>query len=443
MRGMTKPSTPEIKVKPPGPKALKILEKDKAYVSPSYTRDLPFVLDRGEDVWVWDVDGNRYLDFTSGIGVLNCGHGHPVILEAVRKQVDRFSHMAGTDFYYDSLADVSEQLALNAPGSSAKRVFLTNSGAETVEAGLKLARYITKRPRFLAFYGGFHGRTMGALSFTASKAIQRQGFSPLLNDVTHAPYPDPTRGVVNGKPENATEDAIRFIEKVIFKRVAAPSDVAAVMVEPIQGEGGYIVPPTDFLGRLKKVCEKHGILMIADEIQTGFGRTGKLFACEHVGVAPDILLAAKGIANGFPLGAMIARADIMTWPPGAHASTFGGNPVSCAASLKVIELVKGGLADNSAKVGAYLGERLAAIADKHAFISEQRGVGLMQAIEFVTPGGDPDPDRREKILLACFDRGLILLPCGDGAIRFIPSLTVTRGIIDTAVDIFEESLENL
>lgn len=430
---VAKGGRPEIRTPPPGPKARAVLERDRRYASPSYTRDLPFVMDRGQAVWVWDADGNRYLDFTSGVAVTNVGHGHPEILRVVREQSERFLHMAGADFYYGVFADLCARLCEISPGRGPKKVFLTNSGTEAVEAALKLARYATRRPRFLAFFGGFHGRTMGALAFTSSKAVQREGFSPLMSEVTHVPYPDP-RGVFRGRPENAVQDCLDYIEKLVFRRIAPPGDIAAVLVEPVQGEGGYIVPPPDFLPRLRELCGRHGILLILDEIQTGFGRTGAMFAAEHSGVVPDILCVAKGIANGLPLGAMIARADLHTWPAGAHANTFGGNPVACAVALKVIDLLENGLIENAVSVGAYLAERLDAVASRCEAITERRGLGLMQAVEFT------DPEKRQTVLRRCFERGLVLLGCGDSAIRFIPPLIVTREHVDVAVELFEESL---
>lgn len=434
---------PEIKTALPGPRARKILDKDRRYVSPSYTRDVPFVMDRGRDVWVWDVDGNRFLDFTAGVAVTNVGHSHPEILRVIEEQTKKFVHMAGTDFYYALLADLSEKLAKIAPGDAPKKVFLVNSGTEAIEAAIKLARYATGRPRFLAFLGGFHGRTMGSLALTGSKVVQRRGFSPLMGEVSHVPYAYCYRCVYNLEPRSCGVACASFIEEWIFTRIAPASDVAAIVVEPIQGEGGYVVPPPEFLRALRQICDRHKILLIADEIQSGMGRTGKMFACEHAGVVPDILCVAKAIANGLPLGAMISRADLQTWGPGSHANTFGGNPVACAVALKVIELLENGMMRNAAAVGSYLGRRLDEVARRCDTIGERRGVGLMQAVELVESKKSkrPFPRLRQRVLERCYERGLLLLGCGESTVRFIPPLTVTRAHVDAAVGIFEAALE--
>ncbi|HLG42561.1 MAG TPA: acetyl ornithine aminotransferase family protein [Planctomycetota bacterium] len=433
---------PEIKTALPGPKAKKVLAKDKQFVSPSYTRDYPFVIDRGQDVWVWDVDDNRFLDFTAGVAVTNLGHSHPEVLKVIADQSKRFLHMAGTDFYYEVLAQLSEKLARIAPGDFPKKVFLVNSGTEAIEAALKLARYATGRPRFISFIGAFHGRTMGSLALTASKAVQRQGFSPLMGEVTHVPYAYCYRCVYNLEPKSCAMACANFIEEWIFTKVAPPSDVAAIVVEPIQGEGGYVVPPVEFLRTLRQICDRHKILLITDEIQSGMGRTGKMFASEHSGVIPDIVCVAKALANGFPLGAMIARADLHTWGPGAHANTFGGNPVACAVALKVLEIIEKSLMKNASTVGGYLGEKLAALAKKHDVIGEHRGIGLMQAVEIVESKKfkKADPALRGKLIERCFEEGLLLLGCGPSSIRFIPPLTVTRAQVDVAMAIFEGAL---
>jgi 4-aminobutyrate aminotransferase len=434
---------PQIKTALPGPKARKILDKDRRFVSPSYTRDVPFVIDRGSDVWVWDVDGNRFLDFTAGVAVTNVGHSHPEILRTIEEQSKKFLHMAGTDFFYAPLADLSEKLAKLAPGDAAKKVFLVNSGTEAIEAAIKLARHATGRPRFVAFLGGFHGRTMGSLALTASKAVQRQGFSPIMGEVSHVPYAYCYRCVYNLEPKSCGMACANFIEEWILPKIAPASDVAAIVVEPIQGEGGYVVPPPEFLRALRQICDRHKILLVMDEIQSGMGRTGRMFACEHAGVVPDIVCVAKAVANGLPLGAMIARADLHKWGPGAHANTFGGNPVACAVALKVIELLERGLMRNAASVGAHLGKRLDELAGRHDSIGERRGVGLMQAVELVESkkSKKPAPKLRKQAIERSFERGLLLLGCGESTVRFIPPLTVTRAHADAAVEIFEAALE--
>lgn len=435
---------PLIKVKPPGPKAAKVLAKDAQVVSPSYTRAYPLVVDRGDGLWIYDVDGNRFLDFTSGVGVTVVGHANPDVNRAMVAQLEKFTHMAGTDFYYAPQSDLAAKLCEITPGKAKKKVFLTNSGAESVEAAMKLARYYTRRPRFLAFIGGFHGRTFGALSLTASKAIQRERYSPLVGDVTHVPYPNPYRDVFNtGDPKKCAQAVLDYIDDYIFHRVAPPSDVAAVIVEPIQGEGGYIVPPQNFLPGLRQLCDKHGILLIADEVQSGFGHTGKWFAMEHFNTLPDILCMAKGIANGLPLGAMVARADLHTWGPGAHANTFGGNPIACAASLKTIELIEDRYLENTRKMGDLFAQKLDKLTDKFDIIGQRRGIGLMQAIEIVESKKSRKPagEVRNNIVQRCFEEGLLLLGCGDSTIRFIPALTLDESHIDAAIDILEEVLK--
>jgi 4-aminobutyrate aminotransferase len=434
---------PRIVTKPPGPKAARVLAKDRQFVSPSYTRAYPLVIERGEGVWVTDIDGNRFLDLTSGVAVTVLGHAHPEVNRAAVEQIGRFTHMAGTDFYYTPQSDLAARLCEITPGRFKKKVFLTNSGTESIEAAMKLARYATRRPRFVAFIGGFHGRTLGALSLTASKAVQRERYAPLVGDVTHVPYPDPYRDLFNkGSAEGCSRAVLDYIEHQIFRRVAPPSDVAAVIVEPVQGEGGYVVPPAGFLPGLRKLCDRHGILLVADEIQTGFGHTGKWFAVEHFGVVPDILCLAKGIANGFPLGAMVARADLHVWGPGAHANTFGGNPVACAASLKTIELIERTYLARVARTGEILARKLDRIAEKFDVVGQHRGLGLLRALEIVEnkKSRAPAHDLRNRIVQRCFESGLLLLGCGDSSIRIVPALTIEEPEIETAAEILEEVL---
>ena len=417
---------PQINTPLPGPKAAELIARDAKAMSPSFTRTYPFVMDHGHGCWATDVDGNTFLDLTAGIAVNTTGHSHPKIVEAITSQAGKFVHMSGTDFYYRSEIELAERLeAKILPGIPA-RVFFTNSGAEAIEGAMKLARYATGRPSFIAFIGAFHGRTFGALSLTASKASQRRRFAPLLGPVFHAPFPSGARGVT-------TDESIERLEE-LFATVAPPESVAAVFVEPIQGEGGYLVPPPDFLPRLRELTQKHGILLVADEVQTGMGRTGHLLAVEHWGVEPDIVCLAKGIASGLPLGAFIARAEQMSWPPGSHGSTFGGNPVACAAALATLDLLEEGLMENAAKVGAQLKDGLHEIASSHNEITDVRGIGLMLAVEFRTA------DQAAALVQAAFERGLLLLTAGTRAVRICPPLVIDRDEAATALEIIGESL---
>ncbi len=417
---------PEIKTALPGPKAAELIARDARAMSPSFTRAYPFVMERGEGCWVTDVDGNRFLDFTAGIAVVTTGHSHPKVVEAIEEQARRFLHMSGTDFYYRSEIELAERLeAKILPGTPA-HVFFTNSGAEAIEGAMKLARYATGRPSYIAFIGAFHGRTFGALSLTASKASQRRRFAPLLSQVFHAPFPTVARGIT-------TDESIERIEE-LFNTVAPPESVAAVFVEPIQGEGGYLVPPDDFLPRLRELTLKHGILLVDDEVQSGMGRTGHLLAVEHWGVEPDIVCLAKGIASGLPLGAFIARAEHMSWPPGSHGSTFGGNPVACAAGLATLDLLEHGLIENAAKVGAVMQDGLHEIAANHRDVTDVRGLGLMLALEFKTPEG------AAKLVQAAFERGLLLLTAGTRAVRISPALVLNPEEAATGLEIIESAL---
>ncbi len=416
------------------------ISRDTINISPSYTRSYPFVMAKGRGSEVWDVDDKRYIDFTTGIAVTNTGHSHPAVVQAIKDQADQFLHMSGTDFYYPSQIDLAERLNKIAPISGPTKVFFGNSGAEAVEAAMKLARWYTRRPRYLAFYSAFHGRTYGALSLTASKSIQRQGFAPLLPMVSHAHYPNAYRNRWPG--QDPGQAALDYIENHLFKTTVPADEVAAIIVEPIQGEGGYIVPPDNFLPGLRQLCDKHGILLVFDEVQTGMGRTGKLFAAEHFGVEPDIICLAKGIASGMPLGAIIARDEIMSWPPGAHASTFGGNPLSCAAALATLDLLESGLVEMSAESGAYLKARLREMADQYPQIGDVRGKGLMVGAELVKDrvSKEPDPVLRNLIVEVCYEHGLLMLGCGANSLRFIPALNIPRELLDEGLDLFERSL---
>src|SRR5580765_4675061 len=374
---------PHIKTELPGPKAKAIIERDRASVSPSYTRDYPFVMARGEGAVVEDVDGNVFLDCAAGIAVTGTGHSHPDVVQAIVDQAHKYLHMSGTDFYYEPQVRLAEELAAIVPIKGDVRSFFANSGTEANEAAIKLARYSTKRVNLIAFLGSFHGRTLGALAATSSKAIQRRGFGPMMPGVYHAPYANCYRCPVNLKPETCQAECLNYVEDQIMVHLVSPDEVAAVLVEPIQGEGGYIVPAAVFHQRLRELTKKHGILLIADEVQSGMGRTGKMFACEHFGIDVDIVTIAKGIASGLPLGIMTARADVMTWPPGAHASTFGGNPVSAVAALETIKVLKNGVIKNAEVVGGHMQARLKALMDKHKLIGDVRGRGLMIGVELV------------------------------------------------------------
>lgn len=402
----------------PGPRAAAWVARDDQVLSPSYTRDYPLVMARGEGCVVEDVDGNLFLDFTAGIAVTATGHSHPDVVAAITDQAQRFLHMSGTDFYYGPEIELAERLARLAPGDAPKRVFFTNSGTESVEAALKLARYHTGRERVISFYGAFHGRTYGSMSLGGSKAIHQRGFGPMLSGVHRVRY-----------------DCTRQEIEELFLTVAPPDDVAAIFVEPIQGEGGYRVPSPRFLPMLREVCDEHGILLVADEVQCGVGRTGRMFASEHFGVAPDMICLAKGLASGMPLGALVARAEVMNWPPGSHASTFGGNPVSCRAALVTLDLVERKYRQNAVERGAQLRAGLARLAADGAPLGDVRGLGLMTAVDIVN-GAGLDPQRRHELVMQAFHRGLLLLGCGRSGIRFCPALCVTPEQIETALEIF-------
>lgn len=427
----TLPKKPSIITDLPGKRAKELVERDRAVTSPSYTRDYPLVVARGEGCMLEDVDGNVFLDFTAGIAVTATGHAHPQVVRAIQRQSANLLHMSGTDFYYPSMIELAEKLALRAPFPQAAngnkaRVFFTNSGAESNEGAIKLARYHTKRSGIVAFLGAFHGRTYGAMSLTASKRVQRQGFGPLLPGVTHIPY--------------GTHASLDYLEEKLFTTLLPPEELAAIIVEPIQGEGGYIVPEDGFLARIRAICDRHGILMIVDEVQSGMGRTGKLFAVEHWDVLPDIITLAKGIASGLPLGAILARPEIMTWNPGSHATTFGGNPVACAAANVTLELLEAELIENARNMGEELQAGLTQLADKLPRISSPRGKGLMVATDLLDTEGNLDPDLRNNILNLAFYKGLLLIGCGQAAIRFCPPLVIDRAQIQVALQILTELL---
>jgi 4-aminobutyrate aminotransferase len=435
---------PHIKTPLPGPEAQKILALDRQFVSPSYTRDYALVARRGQGALVEDVDGNLFLDFAAGIAVVSTGHCHPDVVRAVQKQAETLIHMSGTDFYYPLLAELAEKMARITPGDFPKKVYFGNSGTEAVEAAMKMARYHTRRHRFVAFLGAFHGRTLGALSLTASKAVQRNGFGPLLPGVSHVPYANPYRCPAGHQPSQCAGncDCVDFIETQLFKTAVPPEEVAAIVVEPIQGEGGYVVPPPGFLKRLREVADRHGILLIFDEVQCGMGRTGKMWACQHFGVVPDILVTAKGIASGLPLGITVARAEVMNWGPGAHASTFGGNPVACAAALETIRLLEEKYVANAARMGEHIMGRIADWPRRHSIVGQVRGRGLMIGIELVKDQRTREPHlaARHKVIEEAFKQGLLILGCGASTVRLMPPLIIDQDQADFAVDVLDRCI---
>jgi 4-aminobutyrate aminotransferase len=426
-----------------GPKSQAIIDRDHQVMSPSYTRGHPFVMARGYGSEVWDPDGQRYLDFTTGIAVTATGHAHPAVVKAIQEQAAKFLHMSGTDFYYEVQVDLAEKLASVAPFSEPARVFFSNSGTEAIEAALKLARYATGRPRMIGFLSSFHGRTLGSLGMTGSKHVQRQGFFPFGDGVVHVPYADAFRPILALHDfTDYGERVVDYIEHTVFRTIAPASEVAGVLIEPIQGEGGYAVPTPGFFPALRDLCDRHGILLIVDEVQSGIGRTGKWWGIQHFGVEPDIVACAKGIASGMPLGAILARRSVMTWEPGTHASTFGGNPVCCAAALATFKLLEDGLIDNAARMGDYLMTQLRLLQSRHPLIGDVRGRGLMIGVDFVAERGSHKPNRalREAVIDACFERRLLLLGAGQSTIRVIPALNVTREVCDEFLGTFEQAL---
>lgn len=426
----------------PGPIAKRLIERDQVVISPSYPRAYPFVMDHGRGVEVWDVDGNKFLDFAAGIAVTSTGHSHPKVVKAIQEQAEKFIHIS-SDFYHPIWIELAEYLDLIAPFQEDAISFMTNSGTESVEAALKLARYHTGRSQFIAFLGGFHGRTYGAVTLTASKPHYHRGFSPLMNGVTHIPFPDPYRPVLNMLPgEDIGSATIRYLEEEIFGKTVPADEVAGIVIEPIQGEGGYIVPPEGFFIKLREVCTRHGILLIVDEVQAGMGRTGKWWSIQNFGVEPDILVAAKGIASGMPLGAMIARKSIVTWPKGSHGNTYGGNPLACAAALATLKLIENEYLDNAAIVGSYILKRLETIKQSHPCIGSVRGIGLMIGIEFVMNpvSKAPATKLRDRVEHLAFERGLLTLGCGRSVLRISPALCITQAEAENGLQILEEAI---
>jgi 4-aminobutyrate aminotransferase len=439
---------PELITELPGPKAAAIVKRDHSVLSPSYTRCYPLVVSYAKGCLLWDVDGNRFLDFNAGIAVCATGHSHPKVTEAIHAQVDRFIHYAGTDFYYEPAVLLAEKLAGYMPDQGKNwKVFFTNSGTEATEGAVKLARYHTKRPGVIAFYGAFHGRSQGSLGLTASKARQREGFcSPYFGGVVHCPYPAAYRNPFTERWGTETDAVLHYLNEFIFGREIAPADVALLAVEPIQGEGGYIVPTDDFLPRLRDLCRRHGILLGYDEVQSGFGRTGKMFAYEHSeNAAPDILWLAKGIASGMPLGAFIAPADVMDWKPGSHGTTFGGNPVSCAAALATLDVIESeGLMQNAESQGNYMLQKMAGWPSKYPPLGDVRGRGLMIGLDFVQDKSTKRtaPKFADFVVDYCFRKGLLLLTCGKSTVRLCPPLTIARPQVDFALEILEEAISH-
>jgi 4-aminobutyrate aminotransferase len=439
---------PKIKTALPGPNAKRILAKDDQYISPSYTRSYPMVAKSGKGIVITDVDGNEFYDFSAGIAVTSTGHCHPHVVAAMQKQAGELIHMSGTDFYYESMVELAERLSKIAPMPGPHKFYYGNSGAEAIECALKLARYHTKRQNIIAFFGAFHGRTMGAMSLTASKPQQRRRFAPLMPGVTHVRYPDVYRGC-SGGAQDAEKFALgcaRYIEEKLFKTILAPEEVAAIFVEPVQGEGGYVVAPTIFMQELRRICDRHGIMLVMDEVQSGIGRTGKWWAVEHTGVQPDMVCMAKGIASGMPLGVTMTRAEIMDWVPGSHASTFGGNPVCIAAALATLDVIeKENLLEHSAEVGGHIMKRMADWPAKLRLVGDVRGRGLMVGVEIVKNKTTKEYGAAERDLIVekAFERGVLFLGCGPSTIRICPPLVVTKEQADVAVDVLEECIREV
>lgn len=449
MPGLSKSYGPKLASKKlPAPKSKKVIDRDHKVMSPSNAHSTPFAMKKGKGCLVWDEDGNRYLDLTSGIAVSSTGYGHPKITKAIKKQVDEYLHICSPVFYSKIQCDYAERLVKHVPikGNGKNKVFFGNSGTEVWEGAIKLARYHTKRRGVIAFYGSFHGRTYGGISANASKIYQRKGFGPMLPDFYHAFYPRPYPCPSDVEYPTSVEGCLSYIKDVLFEKIIDPQEVACIALEPIQGEGGYIVPPKAFFKGLRKICDAHGILLIVDEVQSGMGRTGKMFALEHFGVKADIICAAKGIASGMPLGAFIANEKTMSWQNGAHGSTFGGNPVALAAASATLDLLEGGLVKNAQEVGQVFIERLSIWPDKFPCVGDVRGMGLMIGIEIVKHIKGithPDPVLRDKIIAKCFEHGLLMLPCGSNSVRIAPPLVINKKQASLACDIMETVLVNL
>ena len=440
--GISGPAKPLLKSTPPGPAAKKIVQADAKFISPSYTRSYPLVARRGRGCVIEDVDGNQYIDFSSGIAVCSTGHCHPHVVDAIQKQAGELIHMSGTDFYYESMVTLAERLSKIAPMPGPHKIYYGNSGTEAIEAAIKLAKYHTRRQQIIAFYGCFHGRTIGALSLTSSKPQQRRRFAPLMPGVTHVPFPDLYHRPAGVDAKQYAIDCARFIEQTVFQTSVAPEEVAAIFVEPVQGEGGYLPAPPEFMRELRRICDAHGILLVADEVQSGSARTGKWWAIEHSGVHPDIVCIAKGIASGMPLGVVIASDKVMDWVPGSHASTFGGNPVCIAAALATLDVLEKEGKQNAHEVGDYIMRRLRDWPQRHKMVGDVRGLGLMIGVEIVYDQKTKARahDERDRICDLAFERGVLFLGAGNNSIRIAPPLIVSKAQADTALDVLEECI---
>jgi 4-aminobutyrate aminotransferase len=438
-------NTPDIRGPLPGPEAEQLISRDDAVISPSYTRSYPFAMSHGKGCLVWDVDGNRFIDFTAGVAVLATGHSHPEIVRAIQEQAEKYIHMAGTDFYQPEAVELAEALARITPGDFPKQVFFTNSGTESIEAAMKLCRHHTGRPVLISFIGAFHGRTYGSMALSSSKYLHRTGFQPLPAGIYHAPFPNPYRPPFDVPTEKLGRACIDYIENTMFRHIVSPHEVAGIFVESIQGEGGYVIPPDDFYPALRDLCDRHDIPLVMDEVQAGMGRTGKMFAVEHWNVEPDVVCIAKGIASGMPMGAMVARKSMMTWPSGAHANTYGGNPLACVAATTTIRLLEDELVENAAEVGEHMLRRISKWLDRYPFVGDVRGKGLMIGVEIVADKKEKtrNPELRDKIVDRCFYEGLLLLGAGPTAIRLCPPLVLDKETADAGLDVMEHVMDSL
>jgi len=439
-------SYPKIVVTPPGPKARELIKKDETFVSQSYVRFYPLVIESGKGCIVRDIDGNEYIDFNSGLVCLNVGHCHPKVVDAVKKQSEKFLSYSNTDFYYRPVVDLAEKLCEITPGQFDKKVYFGNSGAEAVEAAVKLSKWHTRKQRFIAFISAFHGRTLGALSFTASKPVQRRYFFPMVPGVTHVPYPNCYHCAFKLSYPDCDYWCVDFIDEMVLQKYVPPEEVAGILVEPIQGEGGYVVPPPEYFQRLKRITDKYGLLFIDDEVQAGVGRTGRWFAIEHWKVEPDVVCIAKSIASGLPLGVIVSRARLMDWEGGSHASTFGGNPVSCVAALALIDVIKEEkLLENATKQGNYIMKRLENLKDEYEIVGDVRGKGLMIGAEIVENKKTKKPakEKASEIMTRCWKRGIAIITCGVSTLRVAPPIIITRELVDAALDIVEDVIKEV
>lgn len=427
-----------------GPLGLDIIKRDAAALSPSFSREYALVVDRAQGSEVWDVDGKRYIDFMAGVAVLNVGHRHPAVVEAVKEQVEKFWHICLSDFFYPQAVELAEKLQGIAPMHQGTKLFFSNSGTEAVEAAIKLAMYKTERSRFIGFTGAFHGRTLGSLSFTASKRVQREGYLPGTR-VHHIPYPNPYRHVLLSKPGQTYGEAVlHYLEDEVFRTTLSPNDVAGILIEPIQGEGGYVVPDAGFFPRLREICDQHGILLMVDEIQSGTGRTGKWWAIEHENVEPDIVCFAKGVGSGMPIGGIIAKNEIIdVWEPGSHGSTYGGNPVAAVSALATLQVIeREGILAQAADTGEYIMDALVEMMGRHESIGDIRGRGMMIGLEFVKDriSKERATALRDDIIQTAFNNGLLVIPCGTNSIRITPPLNISRPLVEEGLHIFEDAL---